>query len=229
MLRQLPDSSAHCCITSPPYYSQRCYSTTPQIWGGQVACPHEWDVRQFCRNCQTWRGELGSEPSPQLYVDHLVTIFSEVYRCVRNDGVLFLNMCDTYVSRTKTTGRNDGSRRNRWGVFGEGEFKERHAGGERKTVRMDCELPIGNLIGIPWWVAFALQDAGWILRSEIIWHKPSPMPESVLNRPTRAHEQVFLLTKSVDYYYDADAVREPCVSGNGKPQGITHTTAPCTT
>lgn len=225
-LRQLPEQSIHCCLTSPPYYAMRTYSTAPQIWDGNPNCNHDWVYAPqsptklsmsgntqgeygggivnaakvyancrptgsglFCTKCNAWRGELGHEPSPGLYVDHLVAIFSEVYRVLRDDGVLFLNLGDTYA-RIKQTGR------------------------------MDCDLAAGNLIGIPWRTAFALQDFGWILRSDIIWDKKNPMPESVRSRPTRAHEFVFIFSKTMDYFWDADAIREPCVSGNGKPQGI---------
>ena len=256
-LKMLPSCSVQSCVTSPPYWSQRCYETAPQIWGGVSDCKHVWVKSpaaatklstggntqgeyggghvdhtkvyansgpaangEFCARCGAWAGELGLEPAPGQYVTHLVQIFREVRRVLRDDGTLFLNLGDTFVSKGKKTGRNDAGRRNDWGEFGDGEHRERHAGGERVQIHLDCDLPAGNLVGIPWRVAFGLQDDGWILRSDTIWHKPSPMPESVKNRPTRAHEYVFIFAKTNKYYYDADAVREPCVSGNGRPQGL---------
>ena len=257
-LRQLPDKSAHCCVTSPPYWQKRAYSTAPQIWDGDPECQHEWSESikaptklanggntndkygggqvdptkvyastaavasgQTCHRCRGWRGELGHESTPDDYVRHIVQICREIYRVLRDDGTFWLNISDTFIRNgSGRTGRNDGHRRSAWGRFGNGRFVEKHAGGERKQVRMQTSLAPGNLAGIPWRTAFALQDDGWILRSDIIWMKPSPMPESVRNRPTYSHEYVFLLSKSPRYFYDQDAIREECVSGNGTSQGL---------
>lgn len=135
-------------------------------------------------------GQIGLEPTPDAYVAELVTVFREVRRVLRDDGTLWLNLGDSYA-----TYRND----NDW--LGSGAL-----GRKGKFVPPGCKPK--DLIGIPWRVAFSLQADGWWLRSEIIWHKPNPMPESVRDRPTKAHEQVFLLTKAPSYYYDAPAIAE---------------------
>lgn len=147
-------------------------------------------------------GQIGLEPTPCEYVQALVGVFREVRRLLADDGTLWLNLGDSYASDTK------------WG----GSTSGKHAGklhgdtgiGRRRTA---TGLPDKSLMGIPWRVAFALQDDGWILRSDIIWHKPNAMPESIKDRPTRAHEYLFLLSKQPRYYYDADAITEQAATG----------------
>jgi DNA modification methylase len=141
-------------------------------------------------------GQIGLEATPELFIEKLVMVFREVRRVLRDDGTLWLNIGDSYNGSGGAGGD-----------YGEGGLKEgqprypgRHLGGDLKPK---------DLIGIPWMLAFALRADGWYLRSDIIWHKPNPMPESVTDRPAKSHEYVFLLTKSARYYYDADAVREP--------------------
>ncbi|MHC2797160.1 DNA modification methylase [Mesorhizobium jarvisii] len=141
-------------------------------------------------------GQIGMEESPDAFVVEMVSVFRAVRRVLRDDGTLWLNLGDSYA--------NDG----KWGG---------HTGGKHVSA-LHCS-PIGrnkrytglkpkDLIGIPWRVAFALQEDGWYLRSDIIWHKPNPMPESVTDRPTSAHEHIFLFSKADRYHYDADAIRE---------------------
>jgi DNA modification methylase len=138
----------------------------------------------------------------------MVEVFREVRRVLRDDGTLWLNLGDSYAATTKTTGRNDADRRNTWGTFADGVSKSADSGGTKTKV--DCVgLKPKDLCGIPWRVAFALQADGWYLRQDIIWHKPNPMPESVTDRCTKAHEYVFLMAKSQRYYYDSEAVSEP--------------------
>jgi DNA modification methylase len=147
-----------------------------------------------------WRGELGSEPTIDLYVEHIVTVFREVRRVLRPDGTCWLNMGDSFAGSKKGPTEGDGRRAGRGIRSGTGyELRDR---GEVAGLKPK------DLCGIPWRVALALQADGWWLRSDIIWSKPNPMPESVTDRPTRSHEYVFLLTKSARYFYDADAVRE---------------------
>jgi DNA modification methylase len=149
---------------------------------------------------------LGLEPSPELYVEHLVQIFREVRRVLRDDGTLWLNLGDSYASG-KGTCYNPGG-----GTDSLGQ-KRKAAGahpldrGSKSTLAASGLKP-KDLVGIPWRVGFALQDDGWWLRSEIVWAKRAPMPESVTDRPTRSHEKIFLLTKSARYFYDLEAVRE---------------------
>ena len=149
-------------------------------------------------------GQIGLEDTPDAYVARLVEVFREVHRVLRNDGTLWLNLGDSYA-RTGGTDRNI--------------TKTGKVGNTLKTLDLIPDrkqtAPAGlkdkDLIGIPWRVAFALQADGWYLRQEIIWHKPNPMPESVTDRCTKAHEQIFLLSKSPRYYFDAEAIREPAV------------------
>jgi DNA modification methylase len=154
------------------------------------------------------------ERSPDEYVAKLVDVFREVRRVLRDDGTLFLNLGDSYASTTKGSGGGPSSTR-----LGHPTDEvtriaaAARANGRARFEPRRIELSVGckpkDLIGIPWRVAFALQADGWYLRSDIIWHKPNPMPESCRDRPTKAHEYVFLLAKNARYYFDSDAVREP--------------------
>jgi len=139
ILNTLPECSINTCVTSPPYFALRDYHNDDQI---------------------------GTEDTPEEYVNEMVKVFQGVKRVLRDDGTLWLNIGDTF-------GKNK------------------------------------NLLGIPWLVAFALQKDGWFLRSDIVWHKPNPMPESVTDRCTKSHEYIFLLTKNAKYYYDNAAIKEP--------------------
>jgi DNA modification methylase len=166
-------------------------------------------IRGVCTHCGAWRGTLGLEPTPEAYVAHLVEVFRAVRRVLRDDGTCWVNLGDSYAGSWGNQGRTE-TRGTQRPINGP-TFQPVHDG--RYPERAICATPPGlkpkDLIGIPWRVAFALQADGWYLRSEIIWHKPNPMPESVTDRPTKAHEQVFLLAKSPRYFYDAEAIREP--------------------
>lgn len=143
-------------------------------------------------------GQIGLEPTPAEYVCKLVTLFRELRRVLRDDGTIWLNLGDSYANDGKWGGATGGKHVN--GLHGEsGVGRSRKATG----------LPPKSLMLIPARVAIALQDDGWIIRSEIIWSKTAPMPESVTDRPTKAHEAIFLITKEPHYYYDADAIAEP--------------------
>ena len=148
-------------------------------------------------------GQIGLEQTPDDYVNELVEVFREVRRVLSDDGTLWLNLGDSYAGS---------------GVGGGGNRKG-NENGQHDALKALGRPPVPtglkpkDLIGIPWRVAFALQQDGWYLRSDIIWHKPNPMPESVTDRPTKSHEYLFLLTKSPRYYYDHVAVREPSVTG----------------
>jgi DNA modification methylase len=146
-------------------------------------------------------GQIGLESTPDDYVAKLVSVFKEVGRVLKADGTLWLNLGDSYASAWACSRRN---------VIGNPSL----AKGKRadRPNRLVSGLKEKDLIGIPWRVALALQADGWYLRSDIIWAKPNPMPESVLDRPTRSHEYLFLLTKKSRYFYDAEAVREPVAS-----------------
>ena len=141
---QIPDNMFQAIITSPPYFGHRTYSKK--------------------KNSQ----EIGQEGNVTNYVEHLVDVFSKLMSKLKDDGLLWLNLGDTYRD--------------------------------------------SNLLGIPWRVALALKDKGWLLRSDVIWYKPNAMPSSIKTRPTPAHEYVFMFAKSSNYYYDADSIREPHVT-----------------
>jgi DNA modification methylase len=140
-------------------------------------------------------GQLGLEQSPEEYVEKMVDVFREVKRVLRDDGTLWLNMGDSYASAWASGRRS---------VIGNPSRTNRR-------INISDGLKEKDLIGTPWRLALALQADGWWLRSDIIWHKPNPMPESVRDRPTKSHEYLFLLTKSARYYYDAEAIKEDSV------------------
>ena len=162
-----------------------------QLAEGSVQCcvtsPPYWGLRDY-----GVAGQIGLEDTPEAFVLTMVDVFRAVRRVLRDDGTCWVNLGDTYNANTGA-GFNGNAKRP----------KE-----ARETKLKNTGLPAKNLLGIPWRVAFALQADGWFLRSDIIWHKPNPMPESVTDRPTKAHEYVFLLTKSARYFYDADGVSE---------------------
>jgi DNA modification methylase len=155
-----------------------------------------------CRKCGAIRvdSQLGLESTPEEYVAKMVAVFGEVRRVLKDDGTVFLNLGDSYNASPGQRTVHD------------------KAGTKQLTVRGSCEAASRNtpnlkpkdLVGIPWRVAFALQADGWWLRQDIIWAKPNPMPESVTDRCTKSHEYIFLLTKAARYYYDQDAIKEPC-------------------
>ena len=158
-----------------------------------VTSPPYWGLRDYSAE-----GQLGLEPTPEQYVENMVAVFREVRRVLRSDGTVWLNLGDSYVGANNT---DVGGNANFGSAAGVTKASNGSKGGW-------AGLPQKNLVGIPWRVAFALQADGWYLRSDIIWSKPNPMPESVTDRPTKSHEYLFLLSKSARYYYDADAVRE---------------------
>jgi len=182
-LKRLPDNSVDCCVTSPPYYALRDYGVD---------------------------GQIGLEETPQKYIEKLTNVFMEVFRVLKEQGTLWLNIGDSY-----------------WGGgWRNAQFNE-HSGniqkGSKGTHCGDSMPPCKgyqggykpkDLIGIPWMLAFSLRNAGWYLRQDIVWHKPNPMPESVTDRCTKAHEYIFLLSKSKQYYFDYEAISEPCADQN---------------
>lgn len=231
VLRSLPDASIHCVVTSPPYWGLRDYKLAPQAWGGAPGCAHDyaesaasprngrdWDPTAgvspvgrdykpsggaFCR-CGAWRGSLGLEPTIGLYLSHLVEVFAEVWRVLRDDGTLWLNIGDSYAGSWGSQGHRETE-----AIFRRNSIKNHPKRASHTGAIRDSGLKPKDCCLIPFRLAIALQEAGWYVRMDNVWAKPSPMPESVTDRPTRAHEYVFLLSKSARYFYDADAVREP--------------------
>ena len=178
VLADLEDASAHCVVTSPPYFGLRDYGVA---------------------------GQIGLEPTPDAYVAEMVAVFREVRRVLRDDGTVWLNLGDSYgaIGGNTALGLREAQ-------FGKGNAKG-HAIDARVAMQshvIETGLRPKNLLGIPWLVAFALRADGWYLRQDIIWAKPNPMPESVRDRCTKAHEYIFLLSKSARYYYDAEAIKE---------------------
>ncbi|MCF5179594.1 site-specific DNA-methyltransferase [Pseudomonas syringae] len=143
-------------------------------------------------------GQIGLEETPAEFIARLVDVFREVRRVLRADGTIWVNMGDSYASDSKWGGSTGGK-----------HVKALHGNGSIGRLRTRTGLPDKNLMGMPWRLAFALQDDGWYLRQDIIWHKPNPMPESTRDRCTKAHEYLFLLSKSPRYYYDQNAIKEP--------------------
>jgi len=179
VLKSMADESVDCCITSPPY----------------------WGLRDYGRD-----GQLGLEKTPEEYVTNMVHLFREVRRVLKSDGVLWLNLGDSYASNgcylhswmekhpeKKHLHTNNAAKYKDTPAFRGGEYK----------------IKPKDLVGIPWRVAFALQADGWWLRQDLIWHKPNPMPESVRDRCTKSHEYIFMMTKSARYYFDSEAIKEP--------------------
>jgi len=173
-----------------PEQSVNCCVTSPPYFG----------LRDY--GCES---QIGLEQTPDEYVAQLVEVFRQVKRVLRDDGTLWLNLGDSYTGGG--AGRNDGNHR----ADGKpGGMSSKATGVTRNRGR--CGLKPKDLIGIPWRVAFALQADGWYLRQDIIWHKPNPMPESVTDRCTKAHEYIFLLSKSAKYWYDNEAIKEPTIT-----------------
>lgn len=186
----------------------------------------DWTVKRTrvpytgsCSKCGAWKGCLGLEPTPEMFVQHLVEVFREARRVLRDDGVLWLNLGDSYASaraghtHTAHTGVVPASRRGNDSYGTPATAKSKGVrGGPLDALHIGVKHK--DLVGIPWMTAFALRADGWYLRSDIIWSKPNCMPEAVRDRPTKAHEYLFLLTKSQQYYYDSDAIREQQVFGD---------------
>lgn len=184
-----------------PDESVHCCVTSPPYWGLRNYIDDDAPEKRF---------ELGLEKTPEEYLAKMVAVFHEVKRVLRKDGTLWLNEGDAYASGGRGGGM-DGER---------GEKQRSNEGALLGPKKAPPGLKPKDLCGMPWRLAFALQADGWYLRSDIIWHKPNPMPESVTDRPTKSHEYIFLLSKSANYFYDAEAVKEPAVydgqPGNGR-------------
>jgi DNA modification methylase len=179
-LKELPDKSVNCVVTSPPYWGLRDYGN---------------------------EGQLGLEKTPQEYVERMVDVFREVRRVLSDDGTLWLNIGDTYKPNGKGA-MKAGFNERYFGKKFESDkqsAEENHL--DRSSFKADVKEK--ELVGIPWRLAFALSDDGWYLRQDIIWAKPNVMPESVRDRCTKSHEYLFLMTKSPKYYYDHIAIKEP--------------------
>ena len=242
-LKELPDGSVNCVVTSPPYYGLRDYGTGKWV-GGDPNCPHrrvskysektitghhqkelagnvgDAIYKTVCPLCGAVRvdEQIGLEETPQQFIENLVKVFRECKRILKDDGTLWVNIGDSYWGL--------GSR----GFDFTGKFTDasKIQGGNKGTINLS-NIPklVGNvdgyknkdLIGIPWMLAFALRDDGWYLRQDIIWHKPNPMPEPVKDRCVKSHEYIFLLSKKPHYYFDYEAIQEDSVCKDDKRLG----------
>jgi DNA modification methylase len=235
--------SVQTCVTSPPYWGLRDYGTS--LWvGGDADCEHVKDssktksfgnpefnenrpsreatktkgyyFENLCENCGATRqdSQIGLEGSPDEFVEALCLVFDEVWRVLADDGTLWVNLGDSYANgggMSAPDRSHSGGNRGERGKQGSALSR----GGVNRPSALSEVIKPKDLVGIPWRVAFALQARGWFLRSEIIWHKPNPMPESVTDRPTKSHEHIFLLAKSAKYFYDHEAIKEPVVTETG--------------
>jgi DNA modification methylase len=214
------------CITSPPYFGLRDYGTGNWV-GGDSNCSHKRDskysdktitghankeltvgdaiYKSVCPKCGAIREDkqLGLEESPEKYVKAMVEVFACVWDVLADDGTLWVNIGDSYSGSGKGVAGNLGKKHD-----------ERNMEGKHSKIIPEGLKP-KDLIGIPWRLAFALQDFGWYLRQDIIWHKPNPMPESVKDRCTKSHEYIFLLTKKPNYYFDYESIKEEGVIPEG--------------
>ena len=238
-LKTFPDGFVNCCISSPPYWGLRDYGTAN--WeGGDTKCDHKGKpfatanklhegqpknelhkefFKEICGKCGAKRidEQIGLESTPDEYVSKLVELFREVRRVLKDDGVLWLNLGDSYYNFRGYT---------------DYATKQSCSSNEAHVMNTPCGkrnviqegLKGKDLVGIPWMVAFALRADGWYLRQDIIWHKPNPMPESVTDRCTKSHEYIFLMSKSSQYYFNNEAIKEKAIYGmNGedkRPSGV---------
>lgn len=236
-LRAMPSNSVDCICTSPPYWGLRDYGAPAVVFGGDIECEHNWQTivkpaahgrsdpadtkndrsatrfaheSDTCQLCGAWRGQLGLEPTIGMFIEHLAEIFRECKRVLKPTGTCWVNMGDSYYTGAGAT-RSPGG-----GTQGK-EFKGPQT--QPNRVPGSCgNLKKKSLIGQPWRLTFAMMDDGWTCRSDIIWEKPSAMPESAKDRPTRSHEYIFMFTKSERYWYDPDAISEK-VTGNAHTRG----------
>jgi site-specific DNA-methyltransferase (cytosine-N4-specific) len=221
-LRQMKEEGikVQTCVTSPPYYGLRDYGTGTWI-GGDENCSHKRDSKHsdktitghankdltvgdaiyktVCPKCGAERKDLqiGLEETPQQFINNLVEVFAGVWDVLADDGTLWVNLGDSYAG-SNGNGQHEQS-------FGQSKYTPF----ESPTSGKKLGIKPKNLLGMPWRLAFALQDFGWYLRQDIIWHKPNPMPESVKDRCTKSHEYIFLLSKKPNYYFDYKAIQEP--------------------
>jgi len=243
------------CVTSPPYYGLRDYGTATWEGGdvncnhqnAKMKSRYDYPMQEGSRHAKIaettkgtdgakWHNEcpdcgaikidnqIGLEQTPKEYIDNMVDVFNHVKELLTDDGTLWVNIGDSYSSHKdcKSIGQTlaKGTNRENAHVMDLGKSRVR----DTKMLKSQG-LKNKDLIGIPWMLAFALREAGWYLRQDIIWHKPNPMPESVTDRCTKSHEYIFLLSKSDKYYFDHLAIKEPAVSGKdlGLLRSVSHT------
>ncbi len=234
-LKELPDESINCVMTSPPYWALRDYGTDVEtIWDGEEDCEHDWGEKidgkslrgtdetprkevientklsgsNFCKKCGAWKGQLGLEPTFDLYIKHLCDIFDEVKRVLRKDGTCCVNLGDTYSATRWTNNTDSGQPMNK--------FKDGHRG--INPVKDTGNIQDKCLVGIPARFQIEMVNRGWILRNSIIWHKPNCMPSSVKDRFTVDFEYIFFFSKNKKYWFETQY--EPHQTQENRPDGI---------
>ena len=232
LIRGLTDKSIDCVMTSPPYWGLRDYGTEPIIFDGAVECNHIWgedivkkqsggtnggisltqdtsihihNTSNFCSLCGAWLGQLGLEPTPELYLSHLLDFFDDVKLKLKDEGNCFVNLGDSY-SGSKVGNTN--------GVYADRLDEKKAYATTMSFKKGKGNLPVKCLCMIPQRFAWGMIEHGWILRNEIIWAKPNHMPESVTDRLTKSHEVIYHFVKQGKYYYNLDAIREPLSSSS---------------
>ncbi|MPR36583.1 DNA-methyltransferase [Salmonirosea aquatica] len=206
-LTTLPDRCINTCVTSPPYYALRDYGIKKTVWpeiryrlfGFEIAVP----AVECC---------LGLEDTPEAFIGHMVHVFRQVHRVLKDEGTCWINIGDSYWAGKGKSGQSYSSeyQNERYNAGRSFNGAQHQIGGKNQTRPTDqkhTEIKSKDMIGIPWMLAFALRADGWYLRQDIIWNKPNPMPESVSDRCTKAHEYIFLLSKNPSYYFDAEAIK----------------------
>ncbi len=222
----IDNESVQAIITSPPYYALRKYDIPDVIIGGVKDCQHNFEMSKdkilnlqagnpefkrtwrenatqtinkggFCIHCSAWKGQYGLEPTPQMYIEHTLLWAKEAWRVLKNDGIMFLNVADSYAGGGK-------------GNYGKGIATSVKASANPNGNDFDYgDYPSKCKLMIPERIAIALIDAGWTLRNSIVWYKVNAMPESVTDRFSKKYEPIFMFTKNEKYYFDLDAVKEP--------------------
>ena len=224
-LVNIPDASVDCIITSPPYYGHRDYHIPPSTFGDHPNCRHQWlpPMRSrgqsgglsgstltgtqpgaerrptwestFCSACGSWCGNLGLEPTPELFIEHLADICDQLLRVLAHDGTFWLNIADSYAGTIKSA------------------IPKVYPQHIKALAQPQGFQHPKNLIGVPWKLIAKLQQQGWILRTDVIWHRRNAPPQSQTDRPSRSHEYIFLLSKSHTYRYNNTAVPEYAQNG----------------
>jgi site-specific DNA-methyltransferase (adenine-specific) len=192
-LKQLPSESIDCVVTSPPYWALRDYGTNGMIWGADSECKHNWQPSGFCSKCGAWKGQLGLEPTFELYIKHLSDIFDEVKRVLKKTGTCWVNLGDTYYTKSGSGFLNDNLSSNT-SVKAKGINKANRLRGKGL-------LPSKCLCLIPFRFVIEMVKHGWILRNVIIWHKPNCMPSSTKDRCSVDFEYLFFFVKDKKYWF----------------------------
>jgi len=239
-LKQIPDNSVDCIITSPPYYGLRSYKGADTIWGGDPNCEHDFEIREhhtqgqsdkattespikgleknwkegFCSKCGAWKGQLGLEPTYQMYIDHLLTVTAELKRILKPSGTLFWNMGDSYAGKMgKRQGWNDNKI----------SYTREEALENGTTFYLNADygnIQNKSLMMIPERFAIAMIDQGWILRNKIIWFKRNGIPTSTKDRLANKWEYIFFFVKSKKYFFNLDTIRKPLADPDRMLRGV---------